>query len=138
MKTSIFLLLACLPCFAGNIKLEWDAPAEEGPLAYTMEATEGDGITNAVWKPIQSTANTFLEINGLKPGPWAFRVRTVTQNGLTSAPSNVVTDLVLPDAPGNLRKIVLQTSRDMQTWRTVATYDVPDADRAFYRITFED
>ena len=136
MKTILCLLISCLPCFAGRYGLQWDAPAEEGPLAYTMEATEGDGITNAVWKPIQSTANTFLEINGLKPGPWAFRVRTVTQNGLTSAPSNVVTDLVLPDPPLNFRKIVLQTSRDMEHWEPVGTFEVPEADRAFYRIAF--
>lgn len=135
MKTLIFLLLA-VRCFAGSTTLEW-LPNNEAGLAYTLEAQPGDGSNEEGWKPIQSTSETWLFVTGLESGPWAFRVRAVAQNGAISAPSNVHTELIVPDAPQGLKKrIVLQWSPDMSTWNEVASFEVPDEKRGFYRITF--
>lgn len=136
MKTLLFLTAVLFsPCFAGSIKLAIDPVPEDGPMGYTIEATPGDGTTDAAWMPLQSTVNLLIDITGLKPGPWAFRARAVTAAGITSEPSNVVTDIILPSPPG-IRKIVLQTSRDLEHWELVGTFEVPEEDRAFYRIVF--
>ena len=120
---------------ATSVSLEWDKNPE-AQIAYTIEAKPGGELDPGEWEQVASTPALFITITSLRPGLWSFRARAVTLDGeLRSDPSNVVTTAVLPDAPKGLR-IVLEASRDMQEWEPVATYDVPDSDRQFYRIAF--
>lgn len=134
MKTLLFLLCA-VRCLATTVSLEWDKNPE-AEIAYTLEAKPGAELDPGEWTPVASTPELTVTVTTLKPGLWSFRLRAVTLDGtLQSDPSNIVTTIIKPDKPQGL-KVVLQSSADMQTWTTVATYDVPEADRAFYRIAF--
>ncbi len=134
IRVFIFTLL-CARCLATTVSLEWDKNPE-AQIAYTIEAKPGGELDPGEWEQVASTPALFITITSLRPGLWSFRARAVTLDGeLRSDPSNVVTTVVLPDPPKGLR-IVLEASRDMQEWETVATYEVPESDRQFYRIAF--
>ena len=134
MKTILFLLCAC-KALATSVSLEWDKNPE-AEIAYTLEAKPGAELDPGEWQPVASTPELTITVTTLKPGMWSFRLRAVTLDGtLQSDPSNIVTTVIVPDKPKGLR-IVLEASRDMEDWETVATYEVPEADRAFYRIVF--
>ena len=135
MKTLLFLLFA-VRCFAASVTVAWDPNAEQG-IAYTLEAKAGAELDPGEWKPVASTPLTQLTVTSLRPGLWSFRVRAVsiTDADAVSEPSEIVTTIIRPDKPKGLR-IVLESSRDMEEWEPVATYEVTEAARAFYRITF--
>ncbi|MBK9496969.1 MAG: hypothetical protein IPO08_21160 [Xanthomonadales bacterium] len=134
MKTLLFLLCAAR-CLATSVSLEWDKNPD-AEIAYTLEAKPGAELDPGEWKPVASTPALTITVTTLKPGLWSFRLRAVTLDGtLQSDPSNIVTTVILPDKPKGLR-IVLESSRDMEAWEPVATYEVHEADRAFYRIAF--
>ena len=135
MKTLLFFLLA-VRCFAASVTVAWDPNAEQG-IAYTLEAKAGAELDPGEWKPVASTPLTQITVTSLRPGLWSFRVRAVsiTDEDAVSEPSEIVTTIIRPDKPKGLR-IVLESSRDMESWQPVATYEVPDLDRAFYRIEF--
>ena len=134
MRT-LFFLLCTARCLASSVSLEWDKNPE-AEIAYTLEAKPGAELDPGEWKPVASTPELTITVTTLKPGMWSFRLRAVTLDGtLQSDPSNIVTTIVRPDTPKGLR-VVIEASRDLEAWEPVATYDVPEADRAFYRIVF--
>ena len=136
IRTLIFLVI-CVRCFATSITLAWDKNPE-AEIAYTLEAKPGAELDPGEWKPVASTPELTITVTTLKPGLWSFRLRAVTLDGtLQSDPSSIVTTVIVPDKPKGLR-IVLESSRDMDEWEPVATYEVHQEDRAFYRIAFKD
>lgn len=133
---AILLTWVC-PLKAGSVSLEWDKNPE-AEIAYTLESKPGAELDPGEWQPVASTPELTITVTTLKPGLWSFRLRAVTLDGtLQSDPSNIVTTIVRPDNPKGLR-VTLQSSADMQTWTTVATYDAPEADRMFFRAVFAD
>lgn len=134
IRALIFILL-CARCFATSVTLAWDKNPE-AEIAYTLEAKPGAELDPGEWQPVASTPDLTITVTTLKPGMWSFRLRAVTLDGtLQSDPSNIVTTIIKPDAPKGLR-IVLESSRNMESWEAVATYEVHQEDRAFYRIVF--
>ena len=135
MIRAIIFMILCARCIATSVTIAWDKNPE-AEIAYTLEAKPGAELDPGEWKPVAATPELTITVTTLKPGMWSFRLRAVTLDGtLQSDPSNIVTTIVRPDKPNGLR-VALQSSADMQTWTTVATYDAPEADRAFYRLAF--
>lgn len=136
MKTLLFLLCAGR-CLATTVSLEWDKNPE-AEIAYTLEAKPGAELDPGEWQPVASTPELTITVTTLKPGLWSFRLRAVTLDGtLQSDPSNIVTTVIVPDKPKGLR-VALQSSKDMKTWTTELTADIPKTDRQFFRTAFID
>lgn len=139
MKTILaFFLFLVTALWGGMAPIAWD-PAFPAPASYAVFVRQA-GAQEWVW--IKSTSTPYDRLEGMAPGIWEVQVAAVYGDYL-SEPTNTITITVtefLP-APGNLRlekRIALEESQDMETWTTVAIYDVPDADRVFYRIAFSD
>lgn len=136
MKTILALILCAASLRAGMAPIAWDA-AFPAPASYAVFVRQA-GAQEWVW--IKSTATPYDRLEGMAAGIWEVQVAAVYGDYL-SEPTNTIT-ITVPEflpAPGNLRlekRIALQESQDMETWETVATYDVPPADKAFYRIAF--
>ena len=136
IRALIFILL-CARCFATSITIAWDKNPE-AEIAYTLEAKPGAELDPGEWKPVASTPELTITVTTLKPGLWSFRLRAVTLDGtLQSDPSNIVTTIVRPDKPKGLR-VAFQSSKDMKTWTTELTADIPKTDRQFFRTAFID
>lgn len=135
MKTLLLFLLLCLPAFASRVNLAFDAVS--GAAGYALEVKPEGGE----WRWHVSFTGTSLKVEGLTPGKYTFRVVAVSPEGAWSDPSGEVTATILA-APQNLHidltaTAALQMSPDMKTWTTVATADVPEGDRMFFRTVFE-
>jgi hypothetical protein len=132
MKTALALIILCLTTAASLIPLEWDAP--EGGVAegYAVWVSKDGGAFT--WN--QSIASLQADITGLAPGTYDIYV-TATLLGVHSDPSNTLR-VTIPAGPSNLRTrgIALMGSPDMLNWHVVAFYEVPDDERAFYKIAF--
>lgn len=132
----VILLTWVCPIKAGSATLEWDASTDDN-IAYTIEIKPGGELDPGEWKAVASTTELFLKVDKLTPGLYSFRALAVhTPTGLTSKPSNVVTTTVIPDAP--TIRVALQSSKDMKTWTTEITADIPKTDRQFFRTAFID
>ena len=139
MKTIISIIMVIAArLHAGTITMEW-LPINGVAINYTLEIKQGAENDPGEWTALVSTPETFLTVSDLTPGLWSFRVRSVTLDGLyASLPSDVVTEIISPDTPQGLkrRKIAVQQSHDMEHWQDFAIIDVPEMNRAFYRIAF--
>lgn len=137
LAIAVILLTWVCPIKAGSVTLEIE-PGPEADLGFTIESKPGAELDPGEWKQVASTRELFLKVDNLTPGMWSFRARAVhLPSELSSLPSNVVVTTIVPEAP-KLRIVEVQMSRDMNTWETVATVPVPEADRAFYRIAFSE
>lgn len=135
MKTIFAFLLICSRLCAGNITFTIEDDLNVvGTVTYSLYARDATGhevkvVSGVVGKSVS------LDVQG---GSWTYWATAVSTEGFESTPSEV-TPLTVPFAPKKVvpqKQVALLESRDMQTWKTVATYDVPDLDRAFYRIEF--
>ena len=139
MKTLILLLAFWLQSFAAasQFTVEWDDENLVGTVTWTVYTQRPGGLFERQITGLLVKEFTFVDHAA---GPLSIHVTAVSLEGIESFPSEAI-NLTIPSAPGNLRtrvRVALQSSADMQTWTTIAKYDVPEADRAFYRIAFSD
>lgn len=137
MKTLLTLLFCLLASNARSVDLtvEWDDDNLTGTVTWNVYYKSAAGTYEKAVSGLLVKEFTLIEA---APGLSTFYVTAVSVDGVESDPSNVFSVMV-PKAPYNgkyRRHVALQYSGDMHTWETVATYDVPDLDRAFYRIEF--
>lgn len=137
MKTIFAFLILCSRLCAGNLTLDWEDDLNiVGTVTYSVYSADATGAQQRIAHGIIGKTLT-LDAPGSTLTYW---VTAVTLDGIESQPSDTlrVTVPFAPGVPVPRRRIALQTSPDMETWTTVATYDVPEADRVFYRIAFKD
>lgn len=138
MKTIILFFTFWIQSFTGaaQFTVEWDDANIVGTVSFEVYAQRPGGIFERQVKGLLVKEFTFTD---QEPGPISIYVKAISSDGvMETGPSNII-NLTVPSAPGNLRtrvRIALQSSGDMETWKTVATVPVPEADRAFYRLTF--
>lgn len=113
------ILAVCLATLTGGgpVTLAWDANAPEQKItSYVVEY----GPTAALEQRLTVTAPTATTPD-LPPGTYHFAVRAVNAQG-SSALSAVVTHTLPPaaTAPAGLRVVEIQTSSNLQDWRTIA------------------
>jgi len=135
MKTLLALLILCSRLCAGNLTLDWDDDLNiVGTVTYSIYTSDATGTEQRIATGIIGKTLT-LDAPGSTLTYW---VTAVTLDGIESQPSDTlrVTVPFAPGAPAPRRRIALQSSADLQTWTTVAAYEVPEVNRAFYRIAF--
>lgn len=137
MKALILLILCAVQAMAAELTLEWDAAPEEmqtvGTGVYELQGNQ--------WVRIGSSVGTEFTITDVTPGVHTYGITYVNLWGESVIVAQVSTPpVIVPPDGAELRiksvKIALQTSEDMEAWNTVDTYEVPESNRAFYRIAF--
>ena len=139
MKTLILFLTIWLQSFAAasQFTVEWDDDNLVGTVTWSVYTQRPGGLFERQITGLLVKEFTFVDHAA---GPLSIYVTAVSLEGLESMPSETIS-LTIPSAPGNLRtrvRVALQSSGDMQTWTTVATYDAPEADRLYFRAVFAD
>lgn len=113
MKKLISLVsaLAALAVHAEPVTLMWDASDTPG-VTYTVYAYRGTPTTTAdtVMKfsniVVDAGTNLTAVVNCEKIGVWLF-VATAKLDGLESEPSNMVSAMISPNKPKNIRRKLL-------------------------------
>jgi hypothetical protein len=128
----LFLVLflgSCVPAKAanqtnaGNVKLAWDASADDyrtNGVTYSLTASNAiAGVTN-----IAVGTNLTASITNLDAGRWVF-FATAKQGGIESLPSNLVyydVPTTRPTAPGQNRILFLDSTLDFVNWYPFAGF----------------
>lgn len=139
MKTILVFLLLAVRCFAAEITLQWDAnPIEEETSEYRIYRQTGPDS----WESVAQVAGDVTQVTLTLPaGRHTFAATSVNQWG-ESIRSVPVSTPLLPTPPkgGKIKtlKLTLQSSRDMQNWNALVSFEIPWEQNQLFRCLFTD
>lgn len=103
-----------------TVVLSWDAPADQGPIAYLLDAGSSSGATNILSGATLGASAPFVA-SGVPPGRYFARLRAKNRFNRLSPASNEVSFVVGPPAtppspPGNLQVHVVGNRTVTFSW----------------------
>ncbi len=112
---------------AGGVKLDWEAPSDDGGSAisgYQFQAHDGTN-SSRFWWPTGSAATTHTDTVLSSAKSYVFRVRAVNAmgNGAESAPSASVSPLPVNHAPSGAPRVVGRAAPGAKLKTKMATVD---------------